>query len=250
MAGSSHPPRRADRDTVDTERDTTAGPRPAVDEAAVVLDRRRSSSGELCLRRRGPHHEIISNGVFLMSTENGASERALVDEAVRRCTRPGRMLIGGLGIGFSLAQACAHRQVGHITVVELEAAIVEWHQRFFAAPLDTPMDDPRVEVVRADLGDWLGSAPTAFDAICLDVDNAPDWTVRPGNDRLYAPGGLDELARALSPAGVLAVWSAHRHGGFRHRLGERFDDVDVVEVPVDRGPADVIYLARDPRPDR
>jgi predicted membrane-bound spermidine synthase len=224
----------------------------------VVVERAAGVGGELVLRRAGADYEIISNGTFLMDTRNGESERLLVRAAVdaaRDREQDGdgaggggaRVLIGGLGVGFSLAEALAHPAVGHVTVVEREPAVVAWH----AGPLRPwsrgGLDDPRVTLVRADLLDVLERpADGAFDAVCLDIDNGPHWTVTPGNARLYGPGGLDLLAGLLSPRGVLAVWSAGAAPGFGDLLASRFARVQELPVPVPRGEPDMVYLARRP----
>ncbi|MGI5330860.1 spermidine synthase [Actinomadura nitritigenes] len=236
----------------------------------VVVERAAGVGGELVLRRAGADYEIISNGMFLMDTRNGESERLLVRAAVdaaldrdgsgtggRGGEKPARVLIGGLGVGFSLAEALSHPAVGHVTVVEREPAVVGWH----AGPLRPwsrgGLDDPRVALVRADLLDVVAADPAApagsaqgagFDAVCLDIDNGPDWTVTPGNARLYGPDGLDLLARRLSPRGVLAVWSAGAAPGFQDLLATRFARVEALPVPVPRGEPDMVYLARSPRP--
>jgi spermidine synthase len=221
-------------------------------EEPVVVERAAGLGGELVLRRAGGDYEIISNGVFLMDTRNGESERLLVraalEAAARRPGGPARVLIGGLGVGFSLAEALTVPDVAHVTVVEREPAVVAWHATALRPWSRGALDDPRVTVERADLLDYV-SAPGAgrFDAVCLDIDNGPDWTVTPGNARLYAAPGLDALAALLTPRGVLAVWSANAAPGFETLLRGRFAAVEVRPVPVPRGEPDVVYLARDPR---
>jgi len=102
-------------------------------------------------------------------------------------------------------------------------------------------------VVTADLVRWLPSGRRRYDAICLDVDNGPEWTVTPANDVLYGDAGLDALGARLAPAGTLAVWSAGATPAFAARLRARYGTVRTVAVPVARGEPDLIYLARDPR---
>ncbi|TDC74273.1 spermidine synthase [Actinomadura sp. 7K507] len=219
----------------------------------VVVERAAGVGGELVLRRAGADYEIISNGVFLMDTRGGASERLLVRAAVEGLDGPVRLLIGGLGVGFSLAEALALPQVAHVTVVEREPAVIAWHA---AGPLRPwsrgALGDPRVTVEHADLLDHLaGPAAGAggdagggrFDALCLDIDNGPDWTVTPGNARLYSAAGLDLLTRRLTPRATLAVWSANAAPAFEALLRERFARVRVRAVPVPRGEPDVVYLA-------
>jgi spermidine synthase len=212
----------------------------------VVVDRAEGvAGGELVLRRRGADYEIISNGVFLMDTRGGASERLLVRAALDRVKRPARLLIGGLGVGFSLAEAAGSGDVT-VTVVELEPAVIGWHGSHLAAFSAGALGDPRVAVERADLLDWLAVTPESYDAICLDIDNGPDWTVTDGNARLYAKGGLDLLASRLAPDGVLAVWSSHRSPGFEDRLRARFGTLKVHTIPIPRGEPDIVYVASSP----
>ncbi|MBE1536434.1 spermidine synthase family protein [Actinomadura algeriensis] len=214
---------------------------------AEVVERAAGIGGELVLRRTGEHYEIISNGVFLMDTRGGASERLLVRAAADGLTTPARILIGGLGVGFSLAEALTLPAVAHVTVVEREPAVIAWHRSLLRPWSRGALDDPRVTIERADLLDALADPATGpFDAMCLDIDNGPDWTVTPGNARLYGPGGLDLLASRLAPHGTLAVWSAGAAPAFQARLRDRFARVEAVPVPVPRGEPDIVYLARDP----
>lgn len=219
---------------------------PCTQPAPVVVDRAHGVNGELVLRRSGDHYEIISNGTFLMDTRNGESERLLIDAALTGRTAPARVLIGGLGVGFSLAQA-ARRPTLEITVVELEPAVIGWHRTHLRPFSAGTLDDPRVRIDCADLTAWLRDAhgrEDRYDAICLDTDNGPDWTVTEANTRLYDDTGLRRIHRMLAPGGVLAVWSAGASPAYEDRLRRAFPDVDVRPVPVPRGEPDVIYLAR------
>jgi spermidine synthase len=217
--------------------------RDAGHDAPAVVDRAAGAAGgDLVLRRAGAHFEIISNGVFLMDTRGGRSERLLVRAALARVTRPARLLIGGLGVGFSLAEAAGSPGVA-VTVVELESAVIGWHRTYLRPCSAGALDDPRVTVACADLLDWLPATPDTYDAICLDIDNGPDWTVTERNARLYADAGLDLVLRRLAPGGTLAVWSASAVPAFAQRLLARFGRVESRTVPVPRGEPDVIYLA-------
>jgi spermidine synthase len=214
----------------------------------VTVERRLTSRGELVLRRDGEHYEIISNGVFLMDTRNGESERELVRVALEPCRGPARLLLGGLGVGFSLATALRSPVVAEVTVVEVEPAVVAWHAE--GGPLAAfsgGLADPRVTVATADLAAWLGAGTDRYDTVCLDVDNGPEWTVTSDNATLYGDSGLDAIDRRLAPGGVLAVWSAAAAPDFERRLRVRYADVTVHTVPVPRGEPDVIYRARDRR---
>jgi len=211
-----------------------------------VLERVEGHCGELVLRGDGWHFEVIANGVFLMDTRGGESERLLVDAAADRMPAGGHVLIGGLGVGFSLAAAVAHPRVGRVTVVEREPAVIGWACGPLAHLHGHALDDGRVRCVEADLADYLRATdgPAGFDAICLDVDNGPEWTVTEGNRGLYDDAGLDTITGRLAPHGVLAVWSACAAPAFAARLRARFDEVEVLTVPVPRGEPDTVFVAR------
>src|SRR5205823_3875379 len=145
-------------------------------ERPVVIDRRDGVNGELVLRRAGADHEVIANGTFLMDTRDGRSERALVREAVAGL-RDARVLIGGLGVGFSLDEALRTPGVAEVVVVELERAVVDWARTYLRGHSGAGLDDQRVTLLVADVGDALEMLDGWFDAICLDVDNGPGWLV-------------------------------------------------------------------------
>jgi spermidine synthase len=208
-----------------------------------VYERVQGEHGELVLRGDGRHFEIISNGTFLMDTRAGESERLLVRAALERLGRPASILIGGLGVGFSLAEALGSPYARSVTVIEREPAVVGWHATHLRPCTGGALDDSRVTVECADLIEWLRAARRTYDVLCLDIDNGPEWTVTEGNAELYGPGGLDLLGSRLRPGGVLAVWSAGAAPVFEARLRERFTAVSARPVPVVRGEPDVVYLA-------
>ncbi|OWA10003.1 spermidine synthase [Streptomyces sp. CS113] len=226
---------------------------PEASEAPEVLDRREGPYGEVVLRRHGTLLQIIANGCFLMDTSDGRSERRLVDAAADAlAASAGRaaphLLIGGLGVGFSLAHAAADPRWGRIAVVERERAIIDWHRAGPLAALSADaLADPRAEIVEADLVDYVNETSDTYDALCLDIDNGPGWTVTEGNDGLYAPSGLAGCARLLRPGGVLAVWSAQPSPEFEETLRNAgFQQVRTEEIPVARGVPDVVHIGVGP----
>ncbi|MGW2261286.1 spermidine synthase [Streptomyces sp. NPDC001780] len=234
----------------------------AGDERPVTLDRRDGPYGEVVLRERGERLEIIANGCFLMDTSDGRSERLLVDAALAALTTPaaggppaptpapaaGRrpsVLIGGLGVGFSLAHAAADPRWGRIAVVEREEAVIDWHRNGPLARISaTALADPRTVILHTDLVEYVRTATDCYDALCLDIDNGPDWTVTEGNESLYSAEGLAACRARLNPGGVLAVWSARPSPVFGEALRNAgFTGVKQEEVPVARGVPDVVHLA-------
>ncbi|WP_221348002.1 spermidine synthase [Streptomyces beigongshangae] len=212
-----------------------------------VVDRREGPYGEVVLRRHGGLLQIIANGCFLMDTSDGRSERLLVDAALGALdgrTGP-EVLIGGLGVGFSLVHAAADPRWGRITVVEREAAIIDWHRSGPLAELSAgALADPRTEIIEVDLVAHVNETSDTYDVLCLDIDNGPEWTVTEGNDSLYSPAGLAACARVLRPGGVLAVWSARPSPVFARTLvNAGFRQVRTEEIPVARGVPDAVHLA-------
>ena len=196
------------------------------------------------LRRSGEHFEVISNGVFLMDTRDGRSERLLVRASLDAAGEPRTMLIGGLGVGFSLREAVNNPRLERIDVVEIEAAVVRWHESHLRELTADALADPRVRVIVDDLSHYVAAAGTAYDVVCLDVDNGPSWTVTADNDALYDDDGTRRLLSAVRPGGVLAVWSAMPVPEYEDRLRRLATSVDVHTVEVERGDPDVVYVAR------
>jgi spermidine synthase len=217
-----------------------------MEDEGSVIDRRETPHGLLVLRRRGAHFEIINDGMFLMDTRNGESERLLVSAALAAADRPTSVLLGGLGVGFSLAAALAFPGVEHVTVVEIHEAVIAWNRDHFGGWMEPHLADERLSLVTADLVRWVSSTEERFDVIGLDVDNGPDWLSVPSNAALYDGAGIAALARRLRPGGVLGIWSADRSDPLEGALRQHFADVSSREVPVPRGAPDVIYLARRP----
>ncbi|MEU4654507.1 spermidine synthase [Streptomyces sp. NPDC023723] len=226
-----------------------------IPEPPVVLDRREGPYGEVVLRRHGELLQIIANGCFLMDTSDGRSERLLVDAALAALPAgraDPRLLIGGLGVGFSLAHAAADPRWGRITVVEREPAVIDWHRDGpLSALTREALADPRTKIVEADLVGYVNETsdtrPGGYDALCLDIDNGPDWTVTEGNEGLYGPSGLAGCARMLGPGGVLAVWSAQPSPHFEETLRNAgFQQVRTEEIRVARGVPDVVHICVGP----
>ncbi|WP_328562647.1 spermidine synthase [Streptomyces coelicoflavus] len=222
-------------------------------DAPEVLDRREGPYGEVILRRHGTLLQIIANGCFLMDTSDGRSERRLIDAAADALAASGgrtapHLLVGGLGVGFSLVHAAADPRWGRIAVVEREPAIIDWHRTGPLAALSADaLADPRAKIVEADLVEYVNETSDTYDALCLDIDNGPGWTVTEGNDGLYAPSGLAGCARLLRPGGVLAVWSAQPSPEFEETLRNAgFQQVRTEEIPVARGVPDVVHIGVGP----
>jgi spermidine synthase len=165
--------------------------------------------------RIGPH--------ALMSSAAHGSEETLAEQALERLAdrADARVLVGGLGMGFTLAAALRRLPEGAVVIVaELFPALVEWNRGPLAGLAGRPLDDPRASVRECDVSLVIREHAAAFDAILLDVDNGPNGLTRASNDRLYSRDGLQAALRALKPGGVLGVWSAAPDHAFSRRLAE------------------------------
>jgi spermidine synthase len=207
------------------------------------------NGGELCLYRRGAEFSIRVGNRELMNSRVHGSEEALAELAcVRVADRPRpRILIGGLGMGFTLAAALRRLgPEGRVVLAELVPAVVAWNRGPLAALAGHPLQDGRVTVREVDVAQILRATRQPYDAILLDVDNGPEGLARRENDWLYARPGLEAAHAALRPAGVLAVWSAAPNQVFAQRLRRVGFTVDEVHVPARssrKGRRHTIWLA-------
>lgn len=229
--------------------------RPA-EESTVVLERAVGRCGEMVLRRTGDDLEVIAGGVFLISSANVGSSVAPISAGLtflqdRDAIRPAiEVLIGGLGLGYTLDAALAEPRVKRVTVAEYEPVIVDWFRSYgegraerFAA--NETAD--RARIVVSDVADMMRASPGAFDLIALDTDNGPDWLVREGNARLYDDAGLALARDALRPSGVAVFWSPERYDWFAARLTATFSEVHAVaahDVLNGRRQEYTMYVAR------
>ena len=188
------------------------------------LDRAPVHEGDdvLELWQRGNEFSIrLQRGGELMNSRAFGSERELARLGLQPLAdRPAaRVLVGGLGLGHTLAAALAALGPdARVHVAELSAAVVAWNRGPLGPLAGAPLLDERASVETIDVGACLRAAAGVWDAVLLDVDNGPDGLTRAGNDALYSAEGLQRAWRALRPGGVLAVWSAHPSPAFRKRM--------------------------------
>ena len=201
------------------------------------------SHGSEFVIRIGPH--------ALMSSSAHGSEEALAELACERMAgRVGaRVLIGGLGMGFTLAAALEHLPTdAQVVVAELIPAVVEWNRGPLAGLANRPLEDPRVTVCEMDVAEMIRGREADYSVILLDVDNGPSGLTRSSNDRLYTPAGLSTAFRALRDGGVLGVWSVAPDHEFTRRLGDIGFEVEehIVRARRTRGGRHTLWLATRP----
>ena len=203
---------------------------------------------ELRLMQRGAEFSIMCGANELMNSRLSGSEEALARLTCERITgvaQP-RLLIGGLGMGFTLRAALAALGPGaQIVVAELVPAVVAWARGPMQPVFGDSLVDPRVTIEVGDVGACIAAAPGGWDAILLDVDNGPDGLTRAGNDALYTAAGLRRAHAGLRPGGVLAVWSSGPDRAFSQRLAKAGFAVEETRVRATgrSGARHVIWLA-------
>jgi spermidine synthase len=207
--------------------------------------------GELRLKKRGTEFSIMLGTNELMNSRLSGSEEALAKLSCERIgvRRSPHMLIGGLGMGFTLRAALsALGPDAHVTVAELVPSVVSWARGPMAEVFGNCLDDPRVTVREGDVGALINSAKSLYDAILLDVDNGPEGLTRPANDSLYSHAGLNCARTALRPGGVLAVWSSGPDRAFTNRLRQGGFATEEVKARAGgkRGARHIIWLATKP----
>lgn len=206
-------------------------------------------AGAVILLRRGSEFSIRTAGAELMNSRVHGSEDALAELTCRRLKRNSgqKILIGGLGMGFTLAAALGQSEPDtRITVAELIPAVVRWNRTHLGYLAGMPLDDPRVSVVEEDVGEIIRKRKSTWDAILLDVDNGPAGLTRKANDRLYGRSGLKTALSALRRGGILAVWSSGANEAFTRRLrqaGFKTETVSVRARKSGKGARHTIWLA-------
>jgi spermidine synthase len=210
-----------------------------------------AAGDELLLRARAGLFEIRCNGWDLMSNRAHASEETMARLALAEipdCRSP-RILIGGLGMGFTLRAALdAAPAAARVEVAELLPEIVGWNAGPLAALAQRPLGDARVKIHVGDVADLMASRRGCCDAILLDTDNGPGAIMVARNARLYAQEGLALARAALAPNGVLALWSADRSHAFEALLaasGLQWRVVETLARSSAGAPEHAIYIARD-----
>ncbi|PDQ21002.1 hypothetical protein CN311_10930 [Mesorhizobium sanjuanii] len=216
----------------------------------IQIDSAKTPDGgqELRLKRRGAEFSIMLGANELMNSRLSGSEEALARLSCERIAGriDPKILIGGLGMGFTLRAALAELGAdAGVVVAELVPAVVAWARGPMAEMFGGCLDDPRVSIREVDVGQLIRSEKSTWDAILLDVDNGPEGIVYTANDALYGAAGLGAARAALKPGGVLAVWSQGPDAGFMRRLKQAGFAVEEIRTRANgkRGARHIIWLA-------
>jgi spermidine synthase len=195
--------------------------------------RAESERGEVVLRERRPEDgpsslELRVNGVYVMDNVEVSTERALAREALSLVADPRAVIVGGLGLGFTMHEVLADSRVELCSVVEIEQALVDWMRDGTVPEGPALLADARVNVVVADVAAALAEArPATYDLVLLDVDNGPANLVHVDNAALYERPTLELARGVLRPGGALVVWSADEAPALEATMGAVFDEVEV-----------------------
>ena len=207
---------------------------------------------KLSLTRRGHEYVILANGKSLMSNRMHGSEEALATFGLKSLPDPRepRVLVGGLGMGYTLRAALNHLPAtARVDVAELLPAVIDWNRGPLGPLAEQPLADRRVRVLQGDVAKTLRDNPGVFDAVLLDVDNGPAAFTTDFNGSLYANAGVANARAALKPGGTLAVWSAWDDRKFEQRLRYAGFTVSVEHVRArlkQGGPYHTIFVAKLP----
>lgn len=197
----------------------------------TTLATSRTPDGEpLLLQEHDGHHFMKVGGVQLMGTNASSSEKEMADLACSEMPRAARVLIGGLGFGYTLRRVlelCPPDAV--VDVAELLQVVVDWNREFLTGVNGLLVDDPRVRIHIRDVAEMISRAgDNRYDAILLDVDNSPDPLVQRGNAKLYDDGGIERAKAALHPGGRIVYWSANPDKSFERLLAKHFKNVQSI----------------------
>jgi spermidine synthase len=219
-----------------------------------VIERAAAPDGtELVLARRGEEWEVGAGGKTLMNTRMHASEESLASVTLKIVPDARRVLVGGLGLGFTLrATLDLLPHDASVVLAELSPAIVAWNQRYVGHFAGDPLRDPRVELCVGDVRRRLLAGRGEFDAVLLDVDNGPTAMVQEDNAKLYGDSGIRECLASLRTGGLLAVWSASPDDRYLARLSNAagYAEAKIVRAHRGRGVQHVIFLAMKLPPER
>jgi spermidine synthase len=204
------------------------------------IARGRSERGELVLRRRDDGAlELRVNGVFVMDDVETSSEELLASAALASVRRRDRVLVGGLGLGYTVRALLADPRLRSVIVAEIEPDLVTWMR---SGLVPSVLDDPRVSVEIADVRTVVAASPDAsLDAILLDVDNGPDFLVYNENSAIYTPTFLDTCRAKLRDGGVLTIWSSSASSSLETAVSSAFGACEVKPVPVSLQGRDETY---------
>jgi spermidine synthase len=204
----------------------------------VEVARAESPRGEIVLRAGRESDDVAPavlelrvNGVFVMDTAETSTERRLATATLADVEQPGAVVVGGLGLGFTMHEVLADPRVERLVVVEIEDALVRWMRDGTVPHGPSYLADERLTVVTADIRvAFAEAAPASYDLVLLDVDNGPGYLVHDTNQILYQATFITQVRQALRLGGALAIWSSAESPELHRTLEQVFGNVAPVAV--------------------
>lgn len=196
-----------------------------------------------CANGESEDYEIIINGVFIMATYNSGSSEFLIRGAVDRMRGDGPLsvLIAGLGMGFTVSEACRCERIKSIDVIEMEEVIVDWNRRYFDTYEQSCYDEGRASLHIEDFYVYAMNSTESYDIVSIDIDNGPMLLVNEGNEKVYTSRFMGVVEGVLNEGGVCVIWSCDRDRRLEQSMNSVFDEVEVEELTEDFKGREVSY---------
>lgn len=185
--------------------------------------------------------ELVINGVFIMASYNHLSSELLVRHAVKPGISNQAILIGGLGMGYTVKEACSFSEVNRIDVVEIEPVIVEWNRTWLKELNGNCLEDARIRVIEEDFYHYVQKCEHSYDLISMDIDNGPMMLVNEQNERVYQAQFFEKISSMLKPTGVFAIWSCDYDEALEQEVRLVFGDCTVEEIIEEHSQRQVPY---------
>lgn len=169
-------------------------------------------------------YELIINGIFIMASYNNLSSELLIRDSMKVLTESDHVevLIGGLGMGFTVKEACAHQNVASIDVIELLPTVVQWNKTYLTSCNQGCLEDERVHIIVDDFYNYVQKTQKKYDIVSMDIDNGPMMLVKPSNCKVYQNPFFTKIKKVLKPGGVFALWSCNRDENMLQQLQQSF----------------------------
>lgn len=187
-------------------------------------------------------YEMLINGVFIMASYNRLSSELLVRHPITSMAAETKILVGGLGMGYTVREACSYQKVRRVDVVELEPVVIDWNKTWFKELNSSCLEDERVRVIQDDFFNYVKTCPVKYDLICMDIDNGPMLLVNEFNSRVYRAQFFRQIKKILNPQGVFAIWSCNYDADLLQETRQVFAICRVEEAIENHADSEISYF--------
>lgn len=176
--------------------------------------------------------EMVIDGVFIMASYNHLSSELLIRNAMKHFQSSNSIdvLVGGLGMGFTVKEACLYPDIEHVDVVEIQPAIVKWNKEYLYNYNDRCLEDDRVNIIVDDFYDYVTSTNKKYDIVSMDIDNGPMMLVKANNERVYNLSFFEKVKEIMKPGGIFVIWSCNQEPGLLEQTRQVFNKCYMEEV--------------------